>query len=170
MFGFQVVSVRETVVFFADFRLVKRDVCLAQKFGLVACVGGAFGVSYRDAERVFGTSVRKSVRRDDERFDKRSRLFCGLTRRDKKAYPYGINNYTVVLRKKYVKIVLRDIKRASFILYRVATVPIFCVYRIRFIRLLLFLPDRGFGRRESKKSELLRFCYKFAGEFVTFLC
>lgn len=169
MFGFQVVSVRETVVFFADFRLVKRDVRLAQKFGLVACVGGAFGVSYRDAERVFGTSVRKSVRRDDERFDKRSRLFCGLTRRDKKSAPVRYN-YTVVLRKKYVKIVLRDIKRASFILYRDATVPIFCVYRIRFIRLLLFLPDRGFGRRESKKSELLRFCYKFAGEFVTFLC
>lgn len=35
------------------------------------------------------------------------------------------HNYTVVLRKKYVKIVLRDIKRASFILSRVATVPIF---------------------------------------------
>lgn len=35
------------------------------------------------------------------------------------------HNYAVVLRKKYVKIVLRDIKRASFILSRVATVPIF---------------------------------------------
>lgn len=163
MFGFQVVSVRETVVFSADFRLVKRDIRFAQKFGLVACVGGAFGVSYRDAERVFGTSVRKRVRRDDERFDKRSRLFCGLTRRDKKAYPYGINNYTVVLRKKYVKIVLCDIKRASFILSRIATVPIFCVYRIRFIRLLLFLPDRGFGRRESKKIRVITILLQVCG-------
>ena len=102
MFGFQVVSVRETVLFSEDIRFVKRDVRFAQKFGLVACVGGAFGVSYRDAERVFGTSVRKRVRRDDERFDKRSRLFCGLARRDKKAHPYNI-----IMQSFYVKNMLK---------------------------------------------------------------